>query len=174
MKSNQLRKPSAIESRLIDLGARLSHSPPDQPVHPQQAEIPEWVGADVHVTSDFAWEPKNLFDAHELLVRTRHAKPLTWLIFELRDAFEEWLDFRNKYGFYGSLAQAAQRHLAAHQPESDDPRPLLKDVLAVGFKCVEALRREGELPEDAGIIVHQQDAEGRQRRIDPETGVECL
>jgi hypothetical protein len=143
--------------------------------HVRRFEIPEWTEADVRVTSDFAWEPKSLFDDHELLVRTRHATPLRWQFFELRDAIDESLEFTKKCGPFGSLAEAAQRHLAAHQPESDYPRPLLlRDVLAVGFQWVVVLRREGDLPADAPIVLHTDDAEGRQRRINPDTGEECL
>ena len=83
----------------------------------------------MRITSDFLWESSNFVEAHDLLVRTRHARALTWLFLEVRDAFSLWLDASNKYGFYGSLAEAALDHLAQHQPETVDARPLLEAVL---------------------------------------------
>jgi hypothetical protein len=35
---------------------------------------------------------------------------------------------------------------------------------------VDVLRHEGDLPADAPIVLATQDAEGRQRRINPEIG----
>jgi len=159
-----------IESRLITLGQRIGDPAPGSLHHPDQAHMPEWSGADVRITSDFSHEPQNFIEAHNLLVRTRHAVPLTWLFLEVRDAFYSLLDASNKYGFYGSLAQAALQHLAAQQPEPDDPRPLLRAVIASAFDWLRVLRDKGEIPANAEIITHTQDAEGRQRRIDRETG----
>jgi len=159
-----------IESRLIRFGQRIDADSPASLQHPQQARLPEWTGADVRITSDFTWEPKNFLDGHDLLVRTRHAKPLTWLFMELRDTFGDVLDSSNKYGFYGSLAQSALDHLKGRQPEPDDPRPLLCAVLAGAFEWLKVLREEGGIPPNAGFVIHTRDAEGRQRRIDAETG----
>ena len=134
--------------------------------------MPEWSGADVRITSDFTHEPQKFIEAHELLVRTRHAESLTWLFLEVRDAFGHLLDASNKYGFYGALAQSASEHLAMHQPERDDPRPLLRATLTRAFEWLRTLRSDGELSANAKIVIHEQDAEGRQRRIDPETGAD--
>lgn len=128
----------------------------------------------MRITSDFTWEPKDFMDGHDLLVRTRHAKSLTWLLFELRDAFSGHLDAWNKYVFYGSLAKAALDHLAIHQPEDEDPRPLLKAVLSCAFSALETLRRDGELPSGPMIVIHESDAEGRQKRRDADTNQDCV
>ena len=159
-----------IESRLISIGQRIGAEDLAGLSHPSQVKIPEWTGADVRVTSDFSDEPNNLFDAHDLLIRTRNAGTLTWLFFEIRDAFADLLNFSNKYGFYGSLAQCASQHLAANQPEPVDPRPLLRSVLARAFEWLQIFRDTGEIPANAVFIFHTQDAGGRQRRIDLETG----
>ena len=132
---------------------------------PDQQTPAEWTGADIRVTSDFEWEPKTFVEAHDLLVRTRHAKALTWLLLEVRDGFGFWLDASNKYGFYGSLAEAALEHLARNQPEPEDARPLLATVLQRVFEHVRLLRAHGRLPEDASLVTHTIDAEGRQRRL---------
>ena len=162
--------PAAIQSKLIQLEERIGSEPVHQFVHPQQNQIPEWCGADVRVTSDFVWEPANFVEAHDLLVRTRHAGALTWLLLELRDAFAGWLDAGNKYGFYGGLAEAALSHLAANQPEVDEAKPLLKAVLAQAFIGLQTLQEYGGLPSDLPIVIHQRDAEGRQSRIAIESG----
>jgi hypothetical protein len=125
--------------------------------------MPEWRGAKVLVTADFAYESQKF--GFELVVRTRHAKSLSWLIFELRDVFSECLDAQNKYGFYESLAQSALVHLAAHQPEADDHRPLLRQVLSTAFKFLEVLRESGAIPPTPRLSLAGTDTEGRQMRL---------
>ena len=162
-----------VQNRLVALGASLLMSPADRLVHPDQGLMPEWRGADVCLTSAFAREPNDFMDGHHLLVRTRHARPLTWLFLELRDAFGGWLDAGNKEGFFGSLAQVALKYLAANQPEPDDAKPLLKAVLAEACRWQEILRREGKLPAQPPHIIHSQEAEGRQTRVNPTDGSPC-
>lgn len=161
-----------LESRLIAIGQRMDNASLGTPRHPDQNHMAEWSGADVRVTSDFAHEPQGFVDSHDLLVRTQHAGMLTWMFLEVRDSFGSLLDASNKYGFYGSLARAALEHLAAHQPESDDPRPLLRAVIARAFDWLQVLRDEGEIPPNAQFVIHTRDSEGRQRRTDRETGEE--
>lgn len=162
--------PDTIQDKLNQIGERISSEQIHQLVHPQQELIPEWLGADVRVTSDFVYEPKDFMEGHDLLVRTEHAKALTWLFLELRDALDGWLDFGNKYGFYGDLAQAALNYLAANQPESADAKPLLNAVLAEAFRCLQYLQEVGKLPTNDPIVCHQRDVEGRQYRIKLEDG----
>jgi hypothetical protein len=71
-------------------------------------------------------------EEHDLVVRTQHAAQLTWLFLELRDAFSYCLNFRNKYGFYGSLAQAALDHLAAHHRQVPRTRGYARSFLCAG------------------------------------------
>jgi hypothetical protein len=151
-----------VQNRLIALGASLVMSPVDRLVHPDQGLMPEWGGAGVCLTSDSPREPNDVREDDHLLVRTRHAKPLTWLFFELRDAFGGWLAAGNREGFFGALAQEALQHLAAHQPEPDEAKPLLRAVLDEAFRWQAILRREGKLPDQPAVIVHQQDAGDRQ------------
>jgi hypothetical protein len=159
-----------INAVLVSIGKKLDGE--ENPEHgtPDQKESPEWRGADVIITSDFTWAPQHFADAHDLVVRTRHAGQLAWLLRQVRDAFESWLDAGNKYGFYGSLAGAALEHLAAHQPEPDDPRPLMRAALDRTFLWLQVLRDQGEIPDNAICVLHLQDIEGRQVRIDLQTG----
>ncbi len=135
-----------VQNRLVALGASLIMSPSDRLLHPDQALMPEWGGAGVCLTSDFTKGPNDFREGCLPLVHTRHARPLTWLFFELRDAFGGWLDAVNKEGFFGALAQVALHHLAENQPEPDDAKPLLKAVLAEAGRWQEILKREGRLP----------------------------
>ena len=159
----------SLENRLIDLGKAIETNGAGALRHPQQADIPEWLGADVVVTSNFAG-PESGYMGHDLLVRTNHAKAVTWLFFELRDSFANALNSGNKYGFYSRLASAALAHLSKHQPESQDHRPLLKSVLTVAFAIGAELRVQGSISPQAPVIIHTTDQEGRQRRIDGDTG----
>jgi hypothetical protein len=165
--------PDAIESRLIELGTLLPQAASGALRHREQSSNPEWRGADVQVTSDFEWEPSGFFDAHDLLVRTRHAEAVTWLILEIHDAFSGWIDYANKCEFYGALAQAALKHLAKHQPEPDDAVPLLKAVLKRAFRWQQTLRKDGKIADQAIVVIHERDAEGHQRRTDAASGEEC-
>jgi len=159
-----------LQNALIRLGQRVDARNISALRHADQSDQDEWTGADVVITSDFAWKPSSWVHEHDLVVRTHHAVQLTWLFLEIRDAFSLWIYRGNKYGFYGALAQAALDHLAAHQPEAGNPRPLLCAVLTRAFLSLQGIRDQGGIPDNAPIVLHLQDAEGRQRRIDLRTG----
>lgn len=63
--------------------------------------------------------------------------------------------------------------MAAHKPEDDYPRPLLKAVLSFAISRLELISRHGELPDGAGTVLHESDSEGRQMRRDAESGEAC-
>ena len=132
-----------------------------------------WRGADVIVTADFEVEP-GWMEEHKLWVRTRHARALGWLFRRVRDAFQGWYDYRNKYGFFGSLGQAALHHLRQKQPESDDHRALLQFVLAQACAWADILEHHGQLPDNAPVVIHLTESEGRQLRLDAFTGEETV
>ena len=161
-----------LEARLIALKRAVEADSSGSARHPDQATMPEWQGAKTVVTADFTYEYEGF--SSRLVVRTRHAESLSWLIFELQDAFKGLLDAGNKYGFYERLAQNALNHLAAHQPEAEDHRPLLQAVLSAGFDYLGLLRQYGEIPPTPPISLVGMDAEGRQTRLylDPANGEE--
>lgn len=161
--------PLEIESRLLALGDRIRRDPESALQHPGQQALPEWRGADVIVTSDPLFEPQDCMEATKLVVRTAHARPLTWLFMELWDTFSGHLDFSNKYGFYGDLAHAALEVLAREQPDPEC-RKVLHAVLGRAFQHLEHLDAEGCLPPQAPLILHAMNAEGQQLRIDAATG----
>jgi hypothetical protein len=71
---------NGIEDRLISLGKHIERG--EALVHPEQAQIPEWQGADTVVTSLFEMRHED----HDLIVRTVHAKRLTWLFLSFETA----------------------------------------------------------------------------------------
>jgi hypothetical protein len=158
-----VKGPEAIEDGLMDMGRAIEAGGPWK--HPEMERIPEWRGADIRLTSDFVtdFNTPNYFD-HDLTVRTRHAGPATWFVFQMRDIFDGWLDYGNKYGFYELLAQAALEHLAANQPEPEDARPLLRAMLAQGFAILGVAKEHNIWPDDAMMVLHTRDDKGNQLR----------
>ena len=159
----KVKGPEAIENGLMDMGRAIEAGGPS--THPEMERIPEWRGADIRITSDFKtnFNDPNYFD-HDLTVRTRHAGPATWFVFQMRDLFDGWLDWGNKYGFYELLAQAALEHLAPNQPESEDAKPLLRAMLTRAFLMLEVAKEYHVWPDDAMMVLHSQDDEGNQLR----------
>ena len=158
-----------IEDGLMGMGRAIEAGGPW--VHAEMERIPEWRGADVRITSDFErdfCEP-GYFD-HDLTVRTRHAGPVTWFIFQMRDLFDGSLDYGNKYGFYELLAQGALEYLAGNQPEPEDARPLLLAMLTRAFLMLEIAKAHHVWPDDAMMVLHAQDQEGNQYRKGLENG----
>jgi hypothetical protein len=159
----KVKGPEAIEDGLMDMGRAIEAVGPW--THPEMERIPEWRGADIRITSDFKtdFNEANYFD-HDLTVRTRHAGPATWFVFQMRDLFDGWLDYGNKYGFYELLAQAALEHLVVNQPEPEDAKPLLRAMLTRAFLMLEVAKEHHIWPDDAMMVVHSQDQEGNQVR----------
>jgi len=158
-----VKGPDAIEDGLMDMGRAIEAGGPW--THPEMDRIPEWRGADIRITSDFErdFNEPGYFD-HDLTVRTRHAGPATWFVFQMRDLFDGWLDYGNKYGFYELLAQAALEYLAVNQPEPEDAKPLLRAMLTRAFLMLEVAKEHHVWPDDAMMVLHSQDEEGNQFR----------
>ena len=170
----QMKAPPEIRRILQELQATILRLPASELMDAKDGKPSEgWRGADVIVTDDFEIQP-GWMDGHKLWVRTRHARPLGWLFRRVRDAFYGWYDFGNKYGFFGSLGHAALDHLAGNQPENVDHRPLLLSVLERAGFWVDVVEREGFLPDNAPVVLHLTDAEGRQFRLDAATGEETV
>lgn len=89
-----------------------------------------WADAGAFITDDaLIWANGQRTDHAEIGVLTRHARPLSWLFFTLGEQCGRILHVGNRDTFFGRLADAANAHLAAHQPESADWRPLLTAVI---------------------------------------------
>lgn len=114
---------------LIALSTEILANPIDhQPAYAPTADL--WQSAGIFATDDaFALTESEPAQRGDLGILSRHARPLSWLFFELRT------DSRLNGGpgaereFFGRLADTANAFLAAHQPEEPDWRPLLLAVL---------------------------------------------
>lgn len=82
--------------------ARIIHHPS---FSKQIRGVQEWNGADVIITSD----KNRQYSSKYIIVYTRHAQALSWLIEQLKYIFCP--DYFWKYEFYGNLATAAIRYL---------------------------------------------------------------
>ena len=89
-----------------------------------------WQAAGVFLTDDaLALSGSAAARQGHLGVLTRHARALSWLFFELRNDSRLTGGPWAERAFFGRLADAANAHLAAHQPEEDNHQPLLEHVL---------------------------------------------
>ena len=124
MHSTTLRHPL-----LITLAAEIGSDRP-QPLTPYAPTAELWQTAGIFVTDDaFALSDSEAARQGDLGVLTRHARPLSWLFFELRNDSRLTGGPWAERAFFGRLADAANAFLAAHQPEEDDCRALLQSVL---------------------------------------------
>ena len=124
-------------SLLTTLAAEISTRTAQQlPLYAATADL--WQTAGSFVTDDaLAFSDSEPARRGDLGILTRHARPLSWLLFALREDSRltggPWAERE----FFGRLADAANAFLAAHQPEEADWRPLL---LAVMREAGEILR----------------------------------
>ncbi len=82
-------------------------------------------GADISIVSKLPTH-KNSFYGDPLFVVTKFSKELSWLIFQLKDLFNEDLDYMNKYPFYGRLAESANKSININ---SENLTKILLDIL---------------------------------------------
>jgi hypothetical protein len=60
---------------------------------------PHFGGANLIITDN----PTYLGLPHDTLILTEHASELSWLVFELKEIFEDRIDYLNKYKFYPKI-----------------------------------------------------------------------
>jgi hypothetical protein len=68
---------------------------------------PHFGGANLIITDD----PTYLGHAQDIRILTEHASELSWLVFELKEIFENKIDSMNKYNFYPSIGIAINEAL---------------------------------------------------------------
>ena len=86
-----------------------------------------WRGAEVIITPTPLPEHQSAFPNDILVVtNTEHlAHSVSWLIFRIQRIMSPFIDFRNKYQFYGQLANGANSVLLSTDQEIDDKKVLL-------------------------------------------------
>ena len=98
-----------------------------------------WGGADVVIRSNASG---NLTDGDTLVV-TPFSGELSWLFEYLSQICGGILDFRNKYDFYGRLADAANKYHATREASVLHPKDLCFAVLREATRMVDEERRGG-------------------------------
>ena len=77
--------------------------------HPEQSRAPYWQAADLQVIPNESHERADAFAAHQLVVFTRHAASVGWLLYMLRDALGGYLTPDNKSLVFGQLGLALRQ-----------------------------------------------------------------
>ena len=107
-----------------------------------------WAGADVVVRST---PPEEDGDGDTQVV-TPFAGELSWLIDYLQQAFGELVDFRNKYAFYGRLADAAIHYHATREDRFENPKDLCFAVLREAARILDEEERGGFADRDTVLL----------------------
>ena len=77
------------------------------------------------------FEAPDFVDDIRRIVLTPYSYELSWLFYELKNIFKDYIDFRSKFQFYGLLAQSANDFINKHNEEYDS-KSLLSYVLENG------------------------------------------
>ena len=85
-----------------------------------------WGGADVVVTADASINPK---ESHDKIVLISNPRPLTRLMESLRDICKPYLNYTNKYAFYGRIANIANHYVTQNGDPGDDQKEMLVLIL---------------------------------------------
>ena len=98
-----------------------------------------WAGADVVISS----KPAEQSFGGDTFVVTQFAGELSWLFEYLARICGGFLDYQNKYAFYGRLADAANKYHATRSPHLHNPKDLCFAVLREATRMVDEQRRGG-------------------------------
>ena len=98
-------------------------------------------GADVRISTvrsgNFSTWPTDYQE-----VSSEFAPQISWLFIELRDCFQSFLNYQNKYWFFGTLAQSTKVSVGAQIPaEHEDLLSSLEGPLRTAFTIQAALER---------------------------------
>lgn len=104
--------------------------------HPDQALQPYWQSADLQVVPNESHERPDAFDQHQLVIFTRHAAAVGWMLFFVRDALRPYLSADNKSLVFGQIGLALRRAQAGADPAL--AAPLLRAVVAAAEDVLEA------------------------------------
>ncbi len=82
-------------------------------------------GADISIVSKLPTQ-KDRFYGDPQYVVTKFSKEISWLIFQLKEIFNDDLDYMNKYPFYGRLAESANKSISSN---NENLRKILLDII---------------------------------------------
>lgn len=113
-----------------------------------------WAGADVVICHERpTGNPRG-----DTFVVTPYAGELSWLVDEIKQVCGEFLDFRNKFAFYGRLADAANHYHNSRSREVWNAKDLCFSVIREASRIVEEEQRGGFHDRDSvrlrGVDVH--------------------
>ncbi len=102
---------------------------------PQKFTEPHFGGADIQITNDPSL-PNKPNKGSLTFVITKYADQLSWLLCQLRDIFynANLVDYRNKYAFFGKLADAAnlyQKKLKGDENGSDLLKAVVNEAIQI-------------------------------------------
>lgn len=107
-----------------------------------------WAGADIIVC---AVAPAGGDDGKTHVV-TPFTGELSWLIDYLQQVFSDFIDFSNKFAFYGRLADAAIRYHATREPLLHNPKDLCFAVVREAARILDEEQRGGFADRDTVLL----------------------
>ncbi len=82
-------------------------------------------GADISIVSKLPTQKDSFYGDPQYVV-TKFSKEISWLIFQLKEIFNDDLDYMNKYPFYGRLAESANKSISSN---NENLRKILLDII---------------------------------------------
>ncbi len=70
-------------------------------------EFKHFGGANLIITND----PKRKGYEHDVVICSEHASALSWLVFELKEIYNDKIDYMNKYDFYPYIGELIKNTL---------------------------------------------------------------
>ena len=104
--------------------------------HPDQDAQPYWQSADLQVVPNESHERPDAFESHQMVVFSRHASAIGWMLFFVRDALRPYLSADNKSLVFGQIGLALRRAQASEA--SDQPRALILAGLTAARDVLDA------------------------------------
>jgi len=113
-----------------------------------------WAGADVVVCAEApaGCDGGDGGDGGDTVVVTPFPGELSWLIDYLQQVFGGLVDFRNKYAFYGRLADAAIHYHATREDRFENPKDLCFAVLREAARILDEEERGGFADRDTVLL----------------------
>lgn len=93
----------------------------------------EWGGAGVIITSD----PDRSYHEGDIVLVVENPAPVVWIMETLRDVCDEYIDYSNKYSFYGMIAETAQTFFQAGDTAENFHQDMLLEIIKNSVNIIE-------------------------------------